>query len=65
MPLANRMWLERVLKSNVFKIGLIIEPKKLPVHSSMVRLMVEQWSNWWCHKYIIYILLKLIILVKF
>ena len=31
--------------SNVFKTKLVTKPEKLPVHDSLVRPMVELWSN--------------------
>ena len=33
-------------KLNVFIIGLVIEPEKLPVHGSLVRPTLEPLSNW-------------------
>ena len=33
------------LLANVLKIGPVIEPKKLPVHNSLVGLVVEPQSN--------------------
>ena len=52
------------LFTNVFRTGPVIEPEKLPVHGSLVEPVVEPRSNRWCHKYIIYILLKLKIILK-
>ena len=45
---------------NVLKIGLLIESKKLPIHCSLVKPMVEPRLNWRRHKYIlnIYQILK-------
>ena len=37
---------------------MIIESEKLPIHDSLVGLMVELQSNRWQYKYIIYILFK-------
>ena len=61
--LINRIWGLNVL-INVLRTRLIIELEKLSVHNSLVGLMVESYSNWWYHKYIIYKLLKFKIVIK-
>ena len=48
MQICGSTWAARF---NVFIIGLDIEPKKLPVHSSLVEPMAEFRYNWWCQKY--------------
>ena len=52
-------------KLNVFITEPVIEPEKLPVHGSLVGPAVEPLSNRWHHKYKIYILLKLKIIINF
>ena len=46
------------LFNNIFIIKPNIESKKLLIHDSLVRPVVEPRSNQWGHKYIFYILLK-------
>ena len=48
-----------IVFTNIFITELVIELKKLLVHSLVVRSVVEPQSNRWCYKYIIYILIKL------
>ena len=55
---------EHKVESNVFRTGPVIEPEKLLVHGSPVEPVVEPRSNRWRHKYVIYILLKLKIIIK-
>ena len=43
---------------------MFLESKKLPIHGSLVGPVVEPQSNQWHHKYVIYILLKLKIIIK-
>ena len=45
--------------NNAFKTRLVIKPEKWLIHSSLVELVVALQSNWWHHKYIIYILYKI------
>ena len=49
-----------LLRTNVFKTGPVIKQKKLLVHDSFVESAIEPRSNRWHHRYIFYILLKLI-----
>ena len=55
---------ENIIFFKVFRVGPIIESKKLPIYGSLVEPMLEPQSNRWHHKYIIYILLKLKIIIK-
>ena len=42
-----------LIKTNVFRIGPFIELEKLPVHDSLVELVVEFHLKRWLYKYII------------
>ena len=37
---------EHKVESNVFRTGPVIEPEKLPVHSSLVGPTIKPRSNW-------------------
>ena len=48
-----------IVEYNVFKIRPVIKWEKLPVHSPLVKSVVESQLNRWRYKYVIHILLKL------